>query len=53
MYPEANIDALQDLVVKVDCSLSEVYNGCRKKISYHKHVLNKDGRTTTEVPESK
>lgn len=53
LYPEANIDALKDLVVKIDCTLLEQFNGCKKKISYQKQVLNKDGKTTNTITESK
>jgi hypothetical protein len=48
-----NIDALKDLVVDVNCTLLEQFNGCRKKISYQKQVLNKDGRSVNEITETK
>jgi len=42
-----------DLVVMVPCTLKELYNGCAKKVTYEREVLNKDGRTTRTVTECK
>lgn len=53
LYPNADVEPLKDLVIKVNCSLTELYNGCRKKIQYTKTALNKDQRTTSEVTETK
>ena len=41
------------LEVTVECTLNEMFSGCSKKISYIRTVLNKDGRTTKDVNESK
>ena len=36
-----------NLVVKVACTLQELYTGCNKLVNYMKKTLNNDGRTTT------
>lgn len=36
-----------NLVVELECSLDELYNGCLKKLVYERRVLNSDGRTTS------
>ncbi|EAR85350.2 DnaJ (Hsp40) family B protein (macronuclear) [Tetrahymena thermophila SB210] len=41
------------LHVVVECTLAELYNGCSKNVTYQRTVLNKDGRTTTDIKESK
>ncbi|KRX10344.1 HSP40/DnaJ peptide-binding [Pseudocohnilembus persalinus] len=43
----------QDLHVEVPCTLNELYNGCKKQVSYKKTVLNGDGNTTREIDETK
>lgn len=42
-----------NLVVKVPCTLNEIYNGCFKEISYQRVVLNKDGRSTKLIDEKR
>lgn len=37
---------LPDVVVDFECTLEELYNGCIKKLVYHRRVVNSDGRTT-------
>jgi len=44
---------LKDLEVVIDCNLQELYNGCMKKITFDRSVLNLDGKTTRVVRESK
>jgi len=41
------------LEVTVECTLNELYNGCSKKVTYKRNILNKDGRTTREVQETR
>lgn len=41
------------LEVVVECTLNEIYNGCSKRVTYKRTVLNKDGRTTKDLIESK
>ncbi|KAM3145139.1 hypothetical protein pb186bvf_002814 [Paramecium bursaria] len=49
----SGISKPKDLEVKVDCTLNEIYNGCIKKVTYGRQVLNKDGRTTRQLIETK
>jgi len=37
----------ENLVVELECTLEELYNGCIKKLSYERRVLNSDGRITS------
>jgi hypothetical protein len=37
----------EDLIVKVPCTLHELYLGVAKHVSYQRRVLNLDGRTTS------
>ena len=39
---------MSDLIVDVECTLNELYNGCMKEVRYLKTLLNNDGRTTRE-----
>jgi DnaJ homolog subfamily B member 13 len=41
------------LEVIVECTLNELYNGCSKKVTYTRTVLNGDGQTTKDIQESK
>ncbi|EGR31575.1 hypothetical protein IMG5_106680 [Ichthyophthirius multifiliis] len=41
------------LNVIVQCTLSELYNGCSKDVIYQRIILNQDGRTTKEIKETK
>ena len=41
------------MVVKVDCTLTELFNGCQKKLTYAKNVLTEDGLGTKSIMESK
>ena len=43
----------KDLVVDVHCTLKELYNGVSKKVTYKRQVLNKNGRTTRIITETK
>lgn len=38
--------APEDIVVSLECTLYEFYNGCLKKIEFERDVLSHDGRTT-------
>ena len=40
-------------IVEVPCNLNELYNGCYKNIEFTRNVLTSDGRTTTEVIETR
>lgn len=44
---------MKDLVVKAECTLTELYNGCLKNLSYTRQVLNKDARSTSNVVKEK
>lgn len=46
-------DKLPDIVVEMECSLEELFNGCVKTLVYNRRVLNSDGRTTAEIQEEK
>lgn len=35
-----------DLVVEIPCTLSDLYNGCTKTVSYKRFLLNEDHQTT-------
>ncbi len=37
----------ENLVVELECSLEELYNGCIKKLVYERRILNSDARTTS------
>lgn len=39
----------EDLIVKVPCTLSELYQGVAKKSTYKRKVLNLDGRTLSTI----
>jgi DnaJ family protein B protein 13 len=52
--------ATNDLIIDLPCTLVELYNGCSKTVSFSQTVpliiiqkVNLDGRTTSEVPESR
>jgi len=45
--------SIANLEVVVECTLNELYNGCSKKISYNRTVLNPDGKTTKDILETK
>jgi len=49
LYPQTELEQLKDLVVKAECTLTELYNGCLKTLSYSKQMLNKDARSTSTV----
>ena len=42
-----------DIEVVLACTLRELYNGCMKEISFERHELNKDEKTTTVVRHKK
>lgn len=42
--------APKDIKVTIACTLSELYNGCLKKITYYRLGLMHDGRTQRELP---
>lgn len=46
-YPSLNDEyKVPNLVVPVHCTLTELFNGCTKEISYDKKVLTKDGKNS-------
>ena len=53
--PNANIAAkkVPDLIVPVECLLSELFNGCKKVRSYPKNVLSLDGQNVQVITETK
>ena len=51
--PESEFKQVPDLVVKVDCTLTELFNGCNKTLTYAKKVLTKDGQSSQETLETK
>ena len=38
----------EDITVTLDCTLTELYNGCLKRVSYQRLVLLHDGKTAKE-----
>lgn len=44
---------VENLVVEVPCTLSELYNGCTKQLTYDKKVLTTDGKASEVIKESK
>jgi DnaJ-class molecular chaperone len=44
-------DALPPVEVFLECTLEELYNGCVKKLTYERQVLNSDNRTTVAKKE--
>jgi DnaJ-class molecular chaperone len=42
-----------DLVIDVECRLSELFNGCKKTLVYNKEVLTPDGQSVKTVSETK
>ena len=38
---------LPNIVIPLECTLEEIYNGCNKNISYTKNTLNYKTRTTS------
>lgn len=49
----SGIRSVPTLEVVVECTLNELYNGCSKKVTYTRTVLNGDGQTTKDVQETK
>lgn len=45
--------AVPNLVVPVNCSLCELFNGCKKTLTYQKQILSKDGQSIIEATETK
>jgi DnaJ-class molecular chaperone len=43
---QPEIPAPKDIVVTLDCTLYEFYNGCLKKIDFERELLTHDGKTT-------
>lgn len=41
------VPPLEDIIVDLECTLEELYNGCIKKVTYQKNGLNGDQRTTS------
>jgi hypothetical protein len=39
--------------VPVPCTLTELYNGCTKELTYDKRVLTKDGKNAEFIKETK
>jgi len=44
---------IPNLEVPVECTLNELYNGCSKRVTYTRTVLNLDGKTTKDIDETK
>jgi DnaJ family protein B protein 13 len=42
-----------NLVVPVNCTLTELFNGCTKELTYDKKVLTKDGKNAEFIKEAK
>lgn len=42
-----------NLIVPVHCTLTELYNGCTKNLTYDKKVLTKDGKNAEFIKETK
>lgn len=40
---------VEPLIVLIQCTLTELFNGCTKTISYVKKVLSKDGQSAEKV----
>jgi len=38
--------APMDILITLDCTLHEFYNGCMKQVTYERQVLQHDGKTT-------
>lgn len=47
------LEGPKDLIVEVQCTLEELYNGCLKKVKYTRHKHNSDRRTTHLAEETK
>lgn len=45
------LPAPADIVVVLECTLHELYNGCLKKVQYNRSVLMHDGKTLRTQPE--
>lgn len=52
-YPTSIEKVIPNLVVPVHCTLSELYNGCTKEISYEKQILSNNGKNSITVVETK
>lgn len=44
---------VEQLVVSVRCTLTELFNGCVKTLTYEKKVLSEDGQNVKTVVETK
>jgi len=44
---------VDDLVIDVDCRLSEIFNGVKKTLTYDKRILTADGQSTKIISETK
>ncbi len=44
---------VEHLVVPIQCTLTELFNGCTKTASYKKKVLSQDGQSAQQTTETK
>jgi DnaJ-class molecular chaperone len=44
---------VQNKIVNIQCTLNELFNGCSKTVTYSREILNKDGKTTTAIQETR
>lgn len=42
----------EDIVIELECSLKEFYNGSQKSVSYNRQVIKHDAKTTHTVLEN-
>ena len=45
-------EKLRPIIINLECTLEELYNGCVKKIKYRKNKINHDLRTTKRIEAS-
>ena len=48
-YPSLKCHKVDNLVVPVKCTLTELFNGCIKDVEYDKKVLTSDGKNTEVI----
>ena len=44
---------IKPLEIEILCTLTELFNGCKKTLSYYKNVLSHDGQNTQTICETK
>ena len=50
--PEKNEKKAKDIVIELECTLEELYNGCVKNVKYNRKKVSSDSITLEDVEDS-